>query len=186
MPKASSGFRTADRPDHMGLDIMWPRIPTDGGPVGTARLPTLSPRHYLADGTPALAFAAGTVTKVDGAGKPYRVRIDHGGGIESQYLHLFTTKVRVGQRVRAGQRLGVIGHNPVGYKLNHLHFELFKNGAHIDPRPTLAVLDAVAYPTSVSPWLKGLAILTVGGAVFAAYRLRAGALFRILRHGDLS
>jgi murein DD-endopeptidase MepM/ murein hydrolase activator NlpD len=67
-------------------------------------------------------------------GNANRIRIDHGAGIETQYLHLKKNsfQVRMGERVSCGQVLGEIGSS--GYSLwPHLHFEVIDNGAHVDP-----------------------------------------------------
>ncbi len=51
------------------------------------------------------------------------VVVEHDYGFETRYAHLATLKVRAGQRVVAGQRLGVMG--STGYSTGvHLHYEL--------------------------------------------------------------
>ena len=62
------------------------------------------------------------------------VKIDHGNGYMTRYLHLAygTVKVKVGQWVRKGTVLGYMGNT--GYSFGgHLHFEVLKNGSAIDP-----------------------------------------------------
>lgn len=62
------------------------------------------------------------------------VKIDHGNGYMTRYLHLAygTIKVKVGQWVRKGTVLGYMGNT--GYSFGgHLHFEVLKNGSAIDP-----------------------------------------------------
>lgn len=66
------------------------------------------------------------------------VKIDHGNGYYSRYLHLAynTVKVKVGDKVKAGQVLGYMGNT--GYSFGgHLHFEIWKDGEKIDPTPYL-------------------------------------------------
>jgi GNAT superfamily N-acetyltransferase len=157
-PVISSKYGTRDTAYHYGSDIMWKR-PTKG----ETALPEYSPGYWLADGTVALAFADGVVTTADATGKPYRVRIDHGNGLESQYIHLFSLKVKKGDRVREGQPVGVIGHNPDGYRLNHLHFEVIYKGNKIDPASVLAQATAVAAPTN--GWLKAAGVLLPAAAI---------------------
>ncbi len=62
------------------------------------------------------------------------VRIDHGHGIETAYLHLKKNTVRVAEKqtVKCGQILGEIGSS--GKSLTpHLHLDVIDNGAHVDP-----------------------------------------------------
>jgi len=58
--------------------------------------------------------------------------IDHGGGMESLYGHLSGISVKVGYPVIAGTKIGSCGStgNSTG---PHLHFEIRKNGACVDP-----------------------------------------------------
>ena len=61
------------------------------------------------------------------------VIIDHGGGVESRYLHLATTTVSPGRNVAAGDPLGTQGStgNATG---SHLHWEIRSAGSVLDPR----------------------------------------------------
>jgi Peptidase family M23 len=60
--------------------------------------------------------------------------ISHGNGWETQYSHLQngSLKVKSGDRVRAGARLGLIGMSG-NAEFPHLHFEIRKDGKAIDP-----------------------------------------------------
>lgn len=62
------------------------------------------------------------------------VRIDHGNGFQTRYLHLAygTVNVNVGDRVRRGEILGYMGNT--GYSFGgHLHFEVLKDGKKNNP-----------------------------------------------------
>ena len=84
-------------------------------------------------GTPIVAAASGTVTTagwVSGYGN-YTV-INHGGGVMTAYGHQSAIHVSVGQRVTAGQTIGLVGStgNSTG---PHLHFEVYVNGSTRNP-----------------------------------------------------
>jgi hypothetical protein len=71
---------------------------------------------------------------VSGAECGNGVLIDHGGGWETQYCHLRegSVAVTVGDRVSAGQRLGLIGMSGLA-SFPHVHVELRHEGEVIDP-----------------------------------------------------
>lgn len=58
--------------------------------------------------------------------------IDHGFGIVSQYYHLNTIYVNVGDYVTAGQEVAEIG--STGFSTGpHLHFAIYNNGIYLNP-----------------------------------------------------
>lgn len=91
----------------------------------------------LPEGTPYHAAKAGVVTLARWhGGYGNAVIVDHGGGIETVYGHASKLLVKEGQRVEAGQVLGLIGNT--GYSFGaHLHFEIHINGRPTDPVPYL-------------------------------------------------
>jgi murein DD-endopeptidase MepM/ murein hydrolase activator NlpD len=135
-----SGFRTAERPGHDGVDL--------GAPQGTQ----------------IKAAAAGTVTVMrcnaidvrddsdwgcDRAGDPnltrgcgWYVDIEHDGGVVTRYCHMLTHPiVQEGQSVAVGQVIGVVG--STGHSSRpHLHFEVHLGGhssaTAVDPVPFMA------------------------------------------------
>ena len=84
-------------------------------------------------GHPVRASGAGTVVKAGHAGGYGRlVEIDHGNGIRTRYAHLNKIRVRKGQTVSVGDRIGDVGSS--GRSTGpHLHYEVRKNGKAIDP-----------------------------------------------------
>jgi murein DD-endopeptidase MepM/ murein hydrolase activator NlpD len=64
------------------------------------------------------------------------VIVDHGGGISTLYAHLFYATVRRGEAVGEGETVGRAGKRGSATG-THLHFELRRNGAAIDPAPHL-------------------------------------------------
>jgi murein DD-endopeptidase MepM/ murein hydrolase activator NlpD len=82
---------------------------------------------------PALAAAPGRVVMAGwNGGYGNFVSIDHGNGVVTQYAHLNTILVSVGQTASAGQPIGYIGSTGFSFG-NHLHFEVVINGAHVNP-----------------------------------------------------
>ncbi len=88
-------------------------------------------------GTPIVAAHNATVTKVsvgtyDG-GYGNNVYLDNGAGMGSHYAHLSGVNVSVGQQVVAGQTIigwvGMTGRTTGP----HLHFEILRNGALVNP-----------------------------------------------------
>lgn len=84
--------------------------------------------------TPIAAVAEGTVifsgwTYHDGN----MVIISHGGGYFSVYKHNQANIVRQGAVVRRGETIGLLGNTGKQSYGPHLHFELWKDGAPLDP-----------------------------------------------------
>jgi murein DD-endopeptidase MepM/ murein hydrolase activator NlpD len=60
------------------------------------------------------------------------VQINHGGGIATGYGHMSRIVTSAGQRVRQGQIIGYVGSTGLSTG-PHLHYELYRNGAAINP-----------------------------------------------------
>lgn len=88
-------------------------------------------------GAPIRAAADGTVVFVGrkgGYGKLIEIR--HENGLTTRYAHLSGFKVRVGQRVAAGDHIGAMG--STGRSTGpHLHFEVRQGGKPLNPRAIL-------------------------------------------------
>jgi murein DD-endopeptidase MepM/ murein hydrolase activator NlpD len=133
-----SGFHTAQRPAHHGVDIAVPKgrpiHATAAGVVSTVRCNAITPdgSDYGCDhdGSPAVA------------GCGWYVDIEHAGGTVTRYCHLLTRPALTeGQQLAAGDVIGVSGSsgNSSG---PHLHFEVHLGGhdpaSAVDPVPFMA------------------------------------------------
>ncbi len=86
-----------------------------------------------AHGTPIYATAEGVVVEAGWQGGYGRmVTIRHEFGIETRYAHLSRIRVREGQRVSKGQRIGDMG-NTGRSTGTHLHYETRVNGEPVNP-----------------------------------------------------
>jgi hypothetical protein len=114
--RISSGFGMRRHPIlgytrmHKGMDI--------AAPWG-------SPVYAASDGV--VAFAGRS------SGYGNLVKVAHAGPFGTGYGHLSRIYVRAGQRVRRGQLVGAVGNTGLSTG-PHLHYELYRNGAAINPR----------------------------------------------------
>lgn len=84
-------------------------------------------------GEPIAASGSGKVYFAgNGGGYGNLIKVDHGGGLTTWYAHLSRFRVKSGDLVAQGQRIGDVGStgNSTG---PHLHFEVRINGATSDP-----------------------------------------------------
>lgn len=92
-------------------------------------------------GTPIVAARGGRVIKASSGtwdmGFGNNVVIDHGDGFQTLYAHLSTINVGVGDAIGGGKN--VIGYIGMTGRTTgpHLHFEIRKEGSHINPLPFL-------------------------------------------------
>lgn len=85
-------------------------------------------------GTPVIAPADGTVTHAGWqSGYGNLVTIDHGNGLSTRYGHLSKTEVVVGQEIKRGDLLGLVG--STGRSTGpHLHYEVRIGEVPVSPR----------------------------------------------------
>ncbi len=125
-----------------------PRWPVQGpmtSPYGL-RLVGWSPEVHrgvdiaVRDGTPVVAMKGGTVAFAGTrAGYGTVVILQHRGSTRSLYGHLSALRVRTGDRVSAGQLIGLSGHSG-NARGPHLHFEIQRWGEAEDPVPLLGAM----------------------------------------------
>lgn len=118
--------------------LQWP-LPVAGtitSPQGYRTDPITGETSYhsgtdiaVAEGTPILAAADGTVTIANaldswGGSYGYYVKLDHGGGLTTLYAHCSSICVTAGQQVKAGEVIAYVGQT--GRATGpHLHFEVY-------------------------------------------------------------
>lgn len=94
--------------------------------------------HYGVDlagskGTPIKATRSGKVTLATfGSSAGYHVKIDHGDGFVSIYMHMTHYIVKKGDKVEAGQVIGYMGSTGTSTG-NHLHFGITYKGNYVNP-----------------------------------------------------
>jgi len=115
--RVTSKFRTAERPNHQGIDIgrsLSPPAPIDGAEV--------------------VAAAGGTVSAVARLHPTMgnMIEIDHGGGLSTRYMHNRENMVAKGQAVCRGDVIARVG-STGSSTAPHLHFEVRQGGEAVDP-----------------------------------------------------
>jgi murein DD-endopeptidase MepM/ murein hydrolase activator NlpD len=104
-------------------------------PVNGGYRPHLGVDYHAAMGTRVMAVAAGVVEVAGWEGEAGRmVKLRHGGGYETEYLHLsrFATGIHPGVRVDQGQLIGYVGMSGTATG-PHLDYRIIKNGVHVNP-----------------------------------------------------
>ncbi|MBU5594468.1 M23 family metallopeptidase [Amphibacillus sp. MSJ-3] len=121
-------------------DFAWPAV---DGIISSNYGPRWGSRHKGIDiarpsNRKILAADNGTVEAVSYNENGYGnyIIINHNNGYKTLYGHLSSTSVSVGQTVPQGTKIGVMGTTGRSTGI-HLHFEVIKNGANIDPLDVL-------------------------------------------------
>lgn len=153
---------------HAGVDL------GDGGDwVLAAATGDVSGVRYDAPGPGSMAARPGVDVPRPGAiatGGLF-VQIRHEDGSETRYMHLDKALVHEGQRVSAGQVIGIVGKS--GFREGsttaaHLHFEILRDGHRVDPLPILAEADERTSPHPSRYALALGAIVVLGLVVILA------------------
>ena len=97
------------------------------------RVHPVTGQYKVHTGTPFIAAKDGVVTAAEyHPAYGNMVIIDHGGGFSTLYAHASQLKVSVGQKVKQGQVVSLVG--STGYSTGpHAHFEIRINGQHVNP-----------------------------------------------------
>lgn len=140
-------------------------------PTRSGRMNPSYPGHsgidfFGRDGDPILAATAGRIT-YEGSGRGYGNAIFEtaANGLQMVYGHTSRILARIGQMVRAGQEIGLVGHSgnvrPPGPAGAHLHFEVAPTGQ----------FDLSSNRQATLNWLGGSSIVSrIIGAVTGAGR----------------
>jgi murein DD-endopeptidase MepM/ murein hydrolase activator NlpD len=97
----------------------------------------------IGQGTPIRAAMDGEVivAEFNTGGYGNMVVIDHANGLGTLYAHASVLLVQVGQRVRRGDVIALVG--STGYSTGpHLHFEAYVGGTRVDPLPMIGFGDS--------------------------------------------
>ena len=173
-PTISDGFGSP-RPGgarHGGVDVMFARLPSDTLRTGS---PNGSAHHVMPDDMVALAASDGVVWSAMHTPRGFAVVIDHSPLAKTAtfYTHLDkllvtpTASAKAGERVRAGQPIGIIGADPLdGEHLKHLHFEVWMGGPKdaVDPAPLMRGWSVVPDPRTSLPRNAGFTYRPVGAS----------------------
>jgi murein DD-endopeptidase MepM/ murein hydrolase activator NlpD len=85
------------------------------------------------------APAAGTVIESNiSKGNGHYIVIKHDEEYTTRYHHLSVRNVKKGDKVKKKQLIGEVGNSGISVR-PHLHYEVIKNGEHVDPREFLKV-----------------------------------------------
>lgn len=130
-----------------GLTAPVPGRVTSG--YGMRRHPILGIRRMhqgldfrAAHGTPIYAVSDGRVQMAGrNGGHGNYVRLNHSGGLATGYSHMSRIAVKQGQNVRRGQVIGYVGSTGLSTG-PHLHYEMYRNGAPVDPASVRFVVRA--------------------------------------------
>lgn len=159
------------------MDFIWPApgtttITSGVGPRWGASHNGLDISSGNAFGNPIVAAAAGRVSAAEsggwGGGYGTYCYIDHGNGYVTRYAHMSALLVSMNQTVRQGDKIGEIG--STGDSTGpHLHFEIRRNGAVLDPENYVNPSKTAAVGAGVAGMAAGTTVTNRVRAMFTAY-----------------
>lgn len=133
-PTAVSMASAASRGSNSSTGIAWPLRGPINSPYGS-RWGSFHNGIDISGGTGRSysAAASGKVVEAGwGGGYGNMILIDHGNGVKTRYAHSSKLLVSVGQQVKQGQNIGLVG--STGHSTGpHLHFEVIINGSTVNP-----------------------------------------------------
>ena len=137
--------------------LIWPVAARISSSFGMRRHPILryARMHSGIDfaaghGTPIQAAADGVVSRAGwGGGYGKVVRLGHADGLETRYAHMSSIAVAPGQRVSQGDVIGYVGSTGLSTGA-HLHYEVRRGGAAIDPHGVKMVRRPLLAPTEMA------------------------------------
>ncbi|WP_068424843.1 M23 family metallopeptidase [Janibacter terrae] len=89
------------------------------------------------EGMPISSMSSGRIVHAGAmGGYGNLVIVDHGGGVTTRYAHMSRIDVKLGQKVKAGERIGAVG-NTGQSSGAHLHLEVRVREQAVDPLPWL-------------------------------------------------
>jgi hypothetical protein len=105
----TSGYLTKERPTHYAIDVGWLRLLINHPPVYAWDDGVVIASYFMMGGgnTVAILYDAGELH-----------------WYQARYLHLFIRNVKVGDRVVAGQIIGLGGNTGLNSTGDHLHYEM--------------------------------------------------------------
>lgn len=93
------------------------------------------------------------------------IRLDTNDGYVVFMCHMAERRVKAGQKVKAGDVVGVQGNT--GYSFGeHCHFEVRRNGAVVNPAPLLGIANAVGVYREAEKLPSSSTLYAVGSSVF--------------------
>lgn len=85
------------------------------------------------EGTPVYTAAPGMVRVADrDSAYGNKIIVDHENGYSTLYAHLSKILIKKGDKLKSGQLIGKVGNTGLS-SAPHLHFELMKDGEHVNP-----------------------------------------------------